>query len=545
MKKEVVEADLLCVGGGIAGLMAAIRAAEFGAKVIVAEKGNTKSSGAGRVGNDHFQCYIPEIHGSDIRPLIKELQYSFKFAMRDASFVQTWLEKSFDIVKLWDSWGIPMKYKGKWEFAGHGYPGSRLKHLKYAGHNQKAVLTQEARNRGAEIMDRVMVFDLLGDNGVIGAIGIDTRADRVIVFQTKAVILATGFCMRLYPSPTPAWMCNLTFPPTLTGDGRAMAYRIGAEIVNMEIPYRHSGPKYFVRSGQASWVGVLRDPQGKPVGPFVTEPNKKYGDAAAQHYPTLFEDYAKSGRGPIYMDCSGISGEDYEYMMYWLRHEGYESFLHYLEEESIDLRKNPVEFTSYEMRLTGGIYYNEKAETSVRGLYAAGDELFGGISGAAVFGFIAGENAAQYAKNVKSAQIETVEAKINEDIRLFDDIRNREVGPEWKEVNITLQQIMDDYAGSIRSETLLKAGLTYLQRLKEKASTTMLAKNQWELIRCLEVLNLLDIGELVFITARERKETRGRHIRPDFPVTNPMLNRLLLVRKVDGKPVIKWEEVKT
>ena len=73
----------------------------------------------------------------------------------------------------------------------------------------------------------------------------------------------------------------------------------------------------------------------------------------------------------------------------------------------------------------------------------------------------------------------------------------------------------------------------------------MLAKNQWELIRCLEVLNLLDIGELVFITARERKETRGRHIRPDFPITNPMLNKLLLVRKIDGKPVIEWRKVRT
>jgi succinate dehydrogenase/fumarate reductase flavoprotein subunit len=243
------------------------------------------------------------------------------------------------------------------------------------------------------------------------------------------------------------------------------------------------------------------------------------------------------------MDCRGISDEDYEYMIYWLRHEGNEAFLHHLEEEGIDLRRNPVEFMRYEMRLTGGVYYNEKAETSVKGLYAAGDELFGGISGAAVFGWIAGENAAQASRNAESAKIEKAKAKIEEDIILFDTIRGREVGADWKEVNIALQQIMDDYAGSFRSETLLEAGLIYLSNLKEKAHAEMVAKNQWELTRCLEVLNLLDLGELVFITASQRKETRGRHVRPDFPVTNPMLNKLLFIRKMDGRPMTKWREV--
>ncbi|MBW2304327.1 MAG: FAD-binding protein, partial [Deltaproteobacteria bacterium] len=66
MKTERVETDVLCVGGGIAGLMGAIRAAELGARVVVAEKGNVKYSGSGRAGNDHFWAYIPEYHGQDM-----------------------------------------------------------------------------------------------------------------------------------------------------------------------------------------------------------------------------------------------------------------------------------------------------------------------------------------------------------------------------------------------------------------------------------------------------------------------------------------------
>jgi succinate dehydrogenase/fumarate reductase flavoprotein subunit len=117
MKERSVEADVLCIGGGIAGLMAAIRAAELGAKVIVADKANVRFSGAGATGNDHFMCYIPEVHGKDFEAWIQEFQLSQQATLRKKSFIRTWLERSFEIVQLWEKWGIPMKYNGKWEFA--------------------------------------------------------------------------------------------------------------------------------------------------------------------------------------------------------------------------------------------------------------------------------------------------------------------------------------------------------------------------------------------------------------------------------------------
>jgi succinate dehydrogenase/fumarate reductase flavoprotein subunit len=170
--------------------------------------------------------------------------------------------------------------------------------------------------------------------------------------------------------------------------------------------------------------------------------------------------------------------------------------------------------------------------------------LFGGISGAAVFGWIAGENAAKCAKQTELAKIERANFQVEGRRALFETIRNREVGPTWKEANIALQQIMLDYAGPVRSKTLLEAGLDALRRLKKKAYSNMVARNPHELIRSLEVLNLIELGELVFVTADERKETRGKHIRPDYPFTNPLLERLLIVRKVDEKPVMEWKEIK-
>ena len=543
MDREILETDVLCVGGGVAGLMAAIRASELGAKVIVAEKGNTVRSGSAGMGNDHFRCYIPEIHGPDIQPVLGMLSHSPIGLMRSRQFTRTWMERSFDIIKLWESWGIPIKYQGKYELAGHGFPGRPLPSLKYSGLDQKPILTREALKRGVKIRNRAMVFDLLLGDGVVGAIGIDTREDRILEFHAKSVFLGTGLCTRLYPGPTPASIFNVANAPSNTGDGRAIAYRAGAEICNAELTMRWAGPKYFARCGKGSWVGVLRDPEGKPIGPFVTKPDRKYGDAAADVWDNVFEDYARAGKGPVYMDCTGITDEDLEYMMHWMHNEGNTSLFNHCAEEGIDVRKNPIEFMTYEMILSGGVRYNEKGETSLKGLFAAGDEWFGGISCASTFGWIAGENAAKYAKASVPLKPERIDEQVEERKGLFLQIRNRMDGTGWQEVNIALQQVMNDYAGLIRSETLLRAGLNHLRRLKAKAPALLMAKNQHELARSLEVLNLIDLGELVMIAADERKESRRKHVRADYPFTNPLLEKLLIVKKVEGKPMAEWREI--
>ncbi|MCJ7594977.1 MAG: FAD-binding protein [Desulfobacterales bacterium] len=543
-KIDVIEADVLCIGGGIAGLMAAIRASELGARVVVAEKGNTLTSGAGGIGNDHFLCYLPEVHGPDLKPLVEELRKGQLGArLRDQEAVRVWLERTAEIVHLWDKWGIPMKYKGRYEFAGHAFPGDAYPcHLKYEGKRQKAVLTKEAVKRGAKIVNRVMVFELVADGAVTGAIGLHTRENRLIEFRANSVFLGTGTVSRLYQGLTPGWMSNATRPCTLSGDGRAMAYRAGAELFNVEALEHHAGPKYFSRSGQATWVGVVRDPQGRPVGPFVTKPDRKYGDMIIEVNKGLFSEYAQSGKGPVYMDCRGISKKDYDYMMHWFGHEGFDALTNHLGGKGIDLRKHAIEWATYGKRGSGGsILQSVKGETSMKGLYVAGDETTRSISPAATFGWIAGENAAAYAKGLDLPRPGGAKAKMKEYGSFLEELRGRQDGPDWREVNIALQQIMSDYAGSVRSETLLEAGLTHLRRLKREARATMIARNQHELTRSLEVLNLLDLGELVCIAARERKETRGQHVRPDYPYTNPKLDKLLIVKKVDGRPVTYWK----
>ncbi len=151
-----------------------------------------------------------------------------------------------------------------------------------------------------------------------------------------------------------------------------------------------------------------------------------------------------------------------------------------------------------------------------------------------------GENAAKYAKETDFSNLRDAREKTAERIHLLGTLLSRKEGATWKEANLALQQIMSDYAGLVRSETLLEQGLRNVCRLKEKVSQTIVARNGHELGRCLEVLNLLDVGEAVMLCARERKETRGKHNRVDYPFTNPLLNKFLHIKQEEGKPVFEW-----
>ncbi len=549
MIEERKQCDVLCVGGGAAGMMAAIRAREMGARVILAEKSNTMRSGGGGMGVDHFFSYIPEYHG-DFNDFLKELtigQNAPTWAMKDKEYIRFLFETSTGLVKLWEEWGVPVKYHGKYYFAGHCFPGQKPSWLKISGLNMKPVLTKQALEKGVDIMNRVMVFDVLKDKDgrLVGAIGINTREDKVIVFEAKAVVLTTGCISGLYPSPGRGGDFNRAFPILHSGDGRIMAYRAGAELADLELTRRHAGPKYFIRAGQASWVGVLRDRSGKPVGPFLTKPSALYGDMTVEVNKQIFEEYKKSGKGPIYMDMNGISEEDFEEMLHYLRHQGNIAVLDHLVDQGVDVKKAAIEFTTFEHAIATGILYNHRGETGVEGLYAAGDEYSAGLGASAVIGWSAGENAAKFAGAVKSVDAEGATAQIRAHEDLIQEIRTRKIGARWTEAYGALQEVAEDYCGSIRSEASLEAGLDVMRRFRTRARENLKAQSAHELMYCIQALNLFDMGELLLISANDRKETRGLHVRADYTMTNPMLSgKHHVIKQVEGKPTLGWKEVR-
>ncbi|MCL5959257.1 MAG: FAD-dependent oxidoreductase [Chloroflexi bacterium] len=535
LSTRTLDADVLVIGGGLAGCMAAIRASELGVSVVLAEKGNTRRSGCAATGVDHCWTYIPEIHGPQLslEDLVRD-HTEFAGGFLDQELALLIASNSYQRVQDLERFGVPMRDEnGSYRLVKkiHRVPTF----LHFAGRDLKVKLTQEAGRRPLTIVNRMMVTELLTDDGAVcGAIGINTRSAEVTVFRARAVVLATGNVYRLYRNPTGMFF-NTGYAGSETGDGHAMAYRAGAELINMEFTTYHTGPKNFQRCGRGSYTpgGRVLDGRGQPLGAVgSTAPaGARFAIDRSVESPQGFLRILEQGRGPIYMDCTEASQNDLDYIKWALENEGNQPLLTHLSEEGLDLGRDRIEFGVYEAKVGGGhsgVAIDARCEsTGVKGLFAAGD-CIGGVMrsvspGAFTLGHHAGEMAARQAAETGEIGLSIEgEAKIDEKKRLYERILSRPAGPRWPEALLALQNTMQYYAGQIRSESMLDAGYKHLEKLRRRVHNELRAENAHELMRCLEVMNLLDNAEMVILAARERKESRFglSHHRADYPQTD-------------------------
>ena len=209
LKEEKIDADVLVVGAGGGGMMAAISAADNGAKVILCEKSCARRSGGITGGNDHFECYIPGISSPAYRENIIRKQLGN--AIADEDEIIRYVDAAYTVLQKWEEWGIHMKKDGRYEFVGHSWPGSSGepgkadRALHFSDPNMCVKLEKQARERKVRIMNRVMVTEVLKDgNGhVAGAIGISTREPTLYIFKAKSIVINKGgvSASRIYPPP--------------------------------------------------------------------------------------------------------------------------------------------------------------------------------------------------------------------------------------------------------------------------------------------------------------------------------------------------------
>lgn len=439
-KEETLEADILVLGGGIAGCMAAISASKSGQKVLLVEKGATKMSGAGGSGCDHWES-------AATNPCSKVTPEELTLAMLDDNDgfnngISHYIECREGYDRLLDIERMGGKIRDKDdEFKGAAFRDEKTKllfaydyenrfTLRVWGTTFKPAMYRDLKHSGVRILDRVMVSSLLTESGiqggrVIGATGIHTRTGKFYIFKARASIMCMSRPARiwLFSASLPG-LCEFR-PPQCIGDGHAMGWRAGAEFAMMEksvgAEFSASGrsyPPYSTGNNHNTWYGAtLIDSTGKEIpyadrdGNILKNTDARFRPSPGQKFflkggavdnpkyeyrgpETLpFSDMIKKGyRLPFYADLSGLP--EHERRIIWgmmVGEEGKTRIPVYRNhtESGFDPEKHVIQcygtgWTSAEFLpnerqlfgLPGGFLNDWKLSTNLEGLFVAGDSLY-------------------------------------------------------------------------------------------------------------------------------------------------------------------------
>ncbi|MEV6653396.1 fumarate reductase/succinate dehydrogenase flavoprotein subunit [Streptomyces sp. NPDC051219] len=517
---EELSCDVLVIGGGTAGTMAALTAAEQGANVLLLEKAHVRHSGALAMGMDGVNnAVIPGRAEPD--DYVAEITRA-NDGIVDQSTVRQTATRGFAMVRRLESYGV------KFEKDEHGEYAVRQVHRSGSyvlpmpeGKDVKKVLYRQLRRREMRerirIENRVMPVRVLTAGGrAVGAAGFNTRTGQFVTVRAGAVILATGACGRL-GLPASGYLYGTYENPTNAGDGYAMAYHAGAELTGIEC--FQINPLIKDYNGPA--CAYVANPFG---GYQVNRHGERFVDSDywSGQMMAEFADELASDRGPVYLKLSHLPEESVAAL---------ESILHTTERPTRgtfhanrghDYRTHDIEMHISEIGLCGGhsasgVRVDAHARTTVPGLYAAGDLAcvpHNYMIGAFVFGDLAGEDAARY----RMYEGELPHGQLTEAHDLiYRPLRNPD-GPPQPQVEYKLRRFVNDYVAPPKSGARLSLAVEHFERMRGEIAQ-MGATTPHELMRCAEVSFIRDCAEMAARSSLARTESRWGlyHERTDHP----------------------------
>ncbi len=598
-----VSTDILILGGGIAGCWAAIAAARKGLKTTLVEKGATIRSGAGGSGCDHWESAATNpcsrVTPEELTmAMIKDHNgynngISHYIECREGYDRLLELEKMGGKIRDTGNEFVGAEFRDEKTQFLFSYDYENRFTLRVWGTTFKPALYKECKRLGVEIYDRVMATSLIMDvnkqpSKVLGATGVNGRTGRFFVFKSKATIL----CMA---RPTRIWLFSLGLPGIsefrplqCMGDGHAMAWKAGVKFTMMEKSLRgqwsgdRSYPPYGTGNTHNTWYACsMVDADGKEI-PWIDRDGNILKSVSQRYRPSPGQKFFLKGGGesefplyeyqgpdtlpvekllengyklPFYADLPSMPS--HERNVIWnlmVAQEGKSRipiFQRYEEAGFVpekDLLQSygkgwtSASFLPRERQLfgtPGGIINDWKLKTNLEGLYAAGDQLFASDCNghAAATGYYAGRHAADYAIQTSQSILDNQQVEFER--RRINSLTNKNEGLGWKEFNLAITRIMQNYCGEIKSRELLNIGLKLLENLETKEAPNLYARNPHELIRSLEVINILTNAKLIINSCLVRKAS-SKHlhfIRSDYPEMDPLEWHKFITVKLENNKV--------
>lgn len=543
MESRIIKSEVLIIGSGGAGCRAAIEVSNEGKEPLIVSKGLSFRSGCTGMAEGGYNAVLKLVDPDDsfeahYKDTIKGGSY-----LNDPDLVNILTRESPERLHDLEEYGALFDRQESGELNQRPFGAQTYRRTCFqgdrTGHEIMTALKEEIVKRGIKTIDEVMITSLiLNDRDalmpkVIGAIGVDLKTSETIYFQSKAVILATGGAGQLFPVTSNTTQKN--------GDGFALAYRAGAELLDMEeIQFHPTGMVHpeskkgvLVTEAVRAEGGRLINSEGERfMSNYDDRMELASRDVVARAIYNEIQEGRGSEHGGVYLTVAHL---DPDYI-----DEKLETMVIQFEDAGVDIKTKPMEVAPTAHHHMGGVRIDEDGRTTIENLFACG-EVCGGVHGGnrlggnaladtQVFGKRAGFTAA-LACDISDYEFNIPDIE-EEENRIKSLIREGTIKPQ--DMKKEIQQLMWDNVSIVRNEFKLRHALKRLMKMREELNdldVKNVKQYNESLITALEVTNMVDICILIVKSAILRRESRGAHYREDFPQSDDTWKKSIVMGK--------------
>lgn len=543
MESEIYQCDVLIIGSGGAGCRAAIEVSERNLEPIIISKGLSFKSGCTGMAEGGYNAAFAFVDCDDNPDIHYQDTLKGGGFINDPQLARILVDESRDRLLDLENYGAYFDRQESGELDQRPFGGQTYRRTCFqgdrTGHEIITALKEEIIRREIKTLDEIMITALITDENrqeVQGAVGLSLKDSRILVFQAKSVILATGGAGQIYPVTSNTMQKG--------GDGFALAWHAGADLIDMEqVQFHPTGMVYpdsrkgvLVTEAVRGEGGILLNRnQERFMGNYDPRQELATRDVVARAIYNEIREGRGTENGGVYLDVTHLDAK--------LVEERLETMLLQFMDVGVDIRKEPMEVAPTAHHFMGGVKIDSWGRTNLKNLFAAG-EASGGVHGAnrlggnaladtQVFGRRAGIAAAENASS-SSHGFNKKQADLEEE-RIDNLVKEGDITPQ--QIKKELQETMWDNVAIIRNEHGLKMALMTIRTLEDRMRRMEVPEGyrfNRNLQDALEVENMIETARMVATAAILRQESRGSHYREDFPDLKPDWKKSIVLNR-NGK----------